>query len=564
MTNLRMPLAFRSSSLAPLLGTALLASSLSVAPRAFAEEARQVGTTGESPAEQGRIEGTRTSSGLREFGPEATPPRTPPPLAGYHQGVFYLRDARDRFRLYPMGRLYTDALVTLGRGVADLPQGSSLSPGIFIRRGRLELAAEAGPFQVLIMGEFGPSGVDNPAGRTDTLDCSTTIRARQCDERASTIAATPSRAAIVNAFVNYAGFGPWLNLLIGQVRVPFGLENRTGDGSTPFLERSIPARISALGTGREIGIMAWGEARNRWFNWAIGVFDGDGSDRVNVDESFDAVGRVYVRPWVSGGDRWFRELQFGISARHGKRDSRLVGYDFTPMTTQGGYAFFRPTYRDAGGRLIHLIPNGLQHVGGLELYLPVGHVDIASEVFYHALEMREAVDGFQIGSPSERAGIITGPAAYVQVGYWFLGTRDIIARPGTFGPVHLDLTRVRETPEMGLQGLVRYEHIDLFYDPSSRAGVDDPNSPRGHILVQAFSLGVNYWYTRHVRLTVNWQTMVFPDSAPAAASAAGHPVQTSVQRATAPAQLLPKGVNDPARDGAHIMHELGARVGMQF
>ncbi len=57
---------------------------------------------------------------------------------------------------------------------------------------------------------------------------------------------------------------------------------------------------------------------------------------------------------------------------------------------------------------------------------------------------------------------------------------------------------------------------------------------------------------------------MFPDSAPLTASEAGGPVQTSTQRAVAPAQLLAKGVDDSARDSAHTLNEVQVRVGVQF
>ena len=47
---------------------------------------------------------------------------------------------------------------------------------------------------------------------------------------------------------------------------------------------------------------------------------------------------------------------------------------------------------------------------------------------------------------------------------------------------------------------------------------------------------------------------------PTKATVDGGPVQTSTQRALAPGNTLGAGVNDSARDGAHILHELLFRV----
>jgi hypothetical protein len=73
---------------------------------------------------------------------------------------------------------------------------------------------------------------------------------------------------------------------------------------------------------------------------------------------------------------------------------------------------------------------------------------------------------------------------------------------------------------------------------------------------------VNYWLTKHVRLTANYMNYSFPDSEPVSPSVKGGVHQTAEQRALAPAQLLTKGVDDEARSNAHHLNELMFRVGV--
>jgi hypothetical protein len=88
----------------------------------------------------------------------------------------------------------------------------------------------------------------------------------------------------------------------------------------------------------------------------------------------------------------------------------------------------------------------------------------------------------------------------------------------------------------------------------------DTKNADGNIKVNAFSLGFNYWATRHIRLTANYVLNMFPDSAPTSASAMGGPVQSSTNRAIAPGNTLGKAVNDDARDNAHVLHEFLLRA----
>ena len=52
------------------------------------------------------------------------------PLAGWHNGYFFLRDRHDNFRLYLQGRLQVDSVLYFGPGVPE----SSLKDTIFSAR----------------------------------------------------------------------------------------------------------------------------------------------------------------------------------------------------------------------------------------------------------------------------------------------------------------------------------------------------------------------------------------------------------------------------------------------
>ena len=99
---------------------------------------------------------------------------------------------------------------------------------------------------------------------------------------------------------------------------------------------------------------------------------------------------------------------------------------------------------------------------------------------------------------------------------------------------------------------------------AARGGTPDAKNVDGDIKVNVISAGVNYWATRHMRVTVNYMLNMFPDSAPTKASSSNGPAWSSSQRALAPGNQLPVGVNDEARDDAHTLHEVTARVAVAF
>ncbi len=487
------------------------------------------------------------------------------PNAGYHNGFFYLRDATDSFRFYPQGRLHIDGYVPLGRGVTQLPAGSSMNPGFFIRRARVEFSAEFKKWQAVMMAELGPTTIDNTNARGATLDCvpDAATREKTCSPRSSAVDSPAQRAAIINGYINYAA-ASWFNAQVGQFRIPFTLEHRTGVNVIPFLDRSMTVRLVGPPTGRDLGAMVWGDGPSRTFHYGVALLTGDGADRTNVDARFDGTGRIVVRPFATSDSSLLKDLQIGGSLRGGSRDNKLVGYDVSPLTTQGGYAYWRPTYRDAQQKLIHIIPSGLQLAYAGEVYAPLGRFDVTGEMVGINHHTREAEDGFQLTGTSARFGAMRGFGYYAHIGIWALGGREVLPKPGYMGPPHVDFTKTIKLPEHSLQLVARWEQIRIRYSGADREGVGDAKTPDGDIRVDALGLGANYFFTRHIRVTLNYFHYWFPSSAPTTPSSPGAPQQTANQRAVAPAQGLDKGVDDDARNSAHGLHEVNLRVALQF
>jgi hypothetical protein len=244
--------------------------------------------------------------------------------------------------------------------------------------------------------------------------------------------------------------------------------------------------------------------------------------------------------------------------RYGTRDSYWAYYDYPSMTTQGNYQFWK-----AGYGTMRIIPAGAQLGLAGELRVPIDQFDLTGEFVYVKNGTREAPDG-QEDKISYRKGDLEGYAYYVQAG-WTFGKRDINGLPGYENPAHVDLQKKDPPPAHAVQLLVRWEQLHTKYSSADRAGTFDPMSNiDGDIRINAFSFGANYWASKHVRLTVNYVLDMFPDSAPTKATTMGGPVQSSSQRALAPGNTLDPGINDNARDNAHLLHEVLGRVAVAF
>jgi phosphate-selective porin len=479
------------------------------------------------------------------------------PLAGYHNGLFFLRDHHDNFHLYIQGRMHLDWYSYAGGGVPE----TTLKPTLFVRRVRPEVTGEfLGHWRFMIAGDFGATALDNPKGTNETQAAAPGVAPTATTGKYASAETTKLGAQATDVFINYRQ-APIFNVMLGQMDAPFMMENRTSDKYIPFMERSLAVRAVGIPTNKEIGAMFWGETADRLFFYSLGPYMGDGQNRTNVDSRFDVIGRTFVHPLAASSmakDNPLRDLQVGASFHYGSRDKKWVYYDYPGLSTQGAYTFWSPTYTGANGAT-HIIPAGDQIGVAAELRVPVGRFDLTAEGVYIKNGTREAIEGFQ-ATNSERFGDIKGTSYYVMLDYWALGKRDINGVPGYGNPPRLDFSK-SDPPEapQALQLLAKWEQVSLTYSSASRAGVVDPKNIDGDIKVNAFSLGATYWATKHIRVSLNYVYNMFPDSAPTSASAPGGPTQTSTNRALAPGNTLGKGIDDGARDGAHDLHEILAR-----
>jgi hypothetical protein len=490
------------------------------------------------------------------------PPPTPAwmaddggPLAGNKNGLFFLRDAHDNFRLFVQGRAQIDFYSYAGPGVTD----TTLKPTLFLRRIRPEISGDFfGHFWWMFAGDFGATALDNPRGTNETSAAAPGAAPSAASGRFASAQTNRVSAAPTDVFVSYR-CGSLVNAQIGQFDANFMMENRTSDKYIPFMERSLAVRAVGIPTNKEIGLMLWGETENKLVYYSLGLYDGDGQNKLNVDARLDTMGRVFVHPLYYMHDSPLKDAQIGASVRYGSRDKDYVNYDYPGLSTQGNYTFWQSTYGGAGGNT-HIIPSGDQLGVAGELRVPISMFDVTSEVVYIDNHTREAIEGFE-ATNSERFGQMKGVSYYAQLGMWPLGNRDINGVPGYQNPPKLDFKKPDPVqPAHALQLLVKWEQVFLKYDSASRGGVADAKNIDGRIRADALSLGANFWFTKHVRLSANYVLNMFPDSAPVKPTTATSPAQTTDNRALAPGNTLGIGVNDGARDSAHVVHEILARV----
>ena len=401
--------------------------------------------------------------------------KPPPVVAGFSGGNFFIRSRDGAFRLSPSLRLQVDAYAFAPDFEAPGQPGHTL----FVRRARPELFG--GLFhervQFMVAGDF----ADMPNGLAST-----------------------DNFLIFN-------FCSWLRVQVGQFDLPFTQENRTSDRYIEFLERSFVVRN--LGTAnKEPGIMVFGGPESHWLYYSVGLFNGDGMNLRNLDDSFDLVGRFFLRP-LAHVDALLDRVQIGGSFAWGERSLTNSPYlgGATPrgggwLTTSSNYPLFFTEYSGADGKgtRLGLVPEGSVSRAAAEISLPIGPFALRSEYIYLNSDVDENI--LDIGAPLRIGGKLNAHGVYALLSFWPLGDSRILPDAGVQGAPLFDATGRAPRRALNLQLSVRFDYVWARYRAGEDAGTHSLGASQIMDTYEFWDLafGVNIWWTRHVRLSLNY------------------------------------------------------------
>ena len=304
-------------------------------------------------------------------------------------------------------------------------------------------------------------------------------------------AANPT-PVIQDANLNYRN-APWLQLRAGKFKSPVGLEQLQSDPVTLFNERALP---SSLTPNRDIGFQVWGDLAGGIASYAAGVFNGVGDGRnigtADFEDNREFAGRLFFHPFKKSNTASLQGLGVGVGGSWGD----VSGLNGLPATTGGvlpGYAtdgqqqFF--AYNPTTGVVLadgdhwRLSPQAYYFNGPFGL---LGEYVISNQRVSNAAAL--AADELQHTSWQVSASwVLTGEdATYAGV----TPRKPLDLRNGTWG---------------AFQVVGRYAELDidddtfpLFSNPATSASQ-----------AQAWSVGLNWYLNKNVRLNANYSHTTF-------------------------------------------------------
>lgn len=426
--------------------------------------------------------------------PTVQPPAPAPlaqlePLAGFSDGIPFLRSPDGDFVIFPGAQFQVDGYFF--RGKDKTPNDT-----VLLRSARLDLGGWVGPwFFFFLSGEFA---------------------------QAPAASAAPVAPANLLTADEYVALAPWKNLAVlqvGQFNAPFTLENRVSSKYTDFMERSITVRAFGIPENRELGAMLHGFNDERFFYYSIGAFDGDGQNFKNADGHFDWMGRAWFAPLALAGAGPLHDVEIGASFWTGERGNTLAP---ATQTTQAGFAFFNtaaftatPTGATAA-QSIQLRQNGDLHAFAVEVNAPIAHRYGARGEFVwkHSALSEESIASSGAGTVLGGADL-KGTSLYGEAWVWLFGDDRIVGDQQSVGGLPRYTKFGARRIQDGLVVSLRYEHLDeTLGEDATATALKLGNKAVGQTKVDSGELGLTYWHSKRARATFNYVVNHFGGNAP--------------------------------------------------
>ncbi len=282
---------------------------------------------------------------------------------------------------------------------------------------------------------------------------------------------------------------PELSFTAGKFKGPVGLEQLYPVPALSFNERGL---VSSLVPSRNIGVAVSGELAGGRVEYAAGVFNvaGDGRNPDNVDFGDDKeyAGRLFFRPFLPAENKWLKDLGFGVGGSYSQISSNAVGLPATRggrlpgYTTPAGQQFF--AYNPLAGPVVgdgsfwRVSPQLEYRVGPFGL---LGEYAISRHAVYNSTTFRSADlehHAWQVAAQ----WVLTGERAS------FTGitpSRPFSLSGGGWGAWQL---------------VGRYGQLDI--DDGAFQGFANPATSASQ--ATSWSVGVNWWLNRNVRLLTSF------------------------------------------------------------
>jgi phosphate-selective porin OprO/OprP len=321
------------------------------------------------------------------------------------------------------------------------------------------------------------------------------------------------KAIVQDAFVT-ARFEPWLQLTVGKLKAPVGLERLQSAADIRFIERGLP---TDLVPNRDIGVQLGGALAAGRLTYSLGFFNGvaDGtSSDSNATPDFssdgrgDVAARIFAQPFLHAANAALTGLGFGIAGTYGRAAGSPDNTLLASYKTSAQQTFFSYRASTAATQALPALNNGAYASGerlrlAPQLYYYVGPVGFLGEY----TRVREAVA--RANGAVTRSALLTNSAWQAQFSWLLTGERE------SFGSVTPNVPfRVGDPGWGALELVARVQGLTV--DPQAFAGGSNSLAKPASSAqsARAAGIGINWYLNRNLKWALDYELTRFKGGAP--------------------------------------------------
>lgn len=293
------------------------------------------------------------------------------------------------------------------------------------------------------------------------------------------------KAAILDAYADLR-VRTWLKLRLGKFKPPIGLERLQSEQNTLFIERAFPTDLVPT---RDVGAQVQGDVVNGALTYSLGVFNGAPDGAVGDDdtnESKDVVARIFLRPFRCAESGALKDVGIGVAASYGRQSGTAQAPNLPTFRTPSQQVMF--SYVSA------VVASGPHYRIVPQLHAYIGSFGLLSE---YAISSQRVVRDTSDAQLTHRAWHVS--TSYVVTGEAASYEGVVPSHPVRFAKGHPGAIEVA----------VRYE--ELLVDDNAFPTFADPTASVRR--ARAFDLGLNWFLTRNLRASINFDHTDFTGGA---------------------------------------------------
>jgi phosphate-selective porin OprO/OprP len=285
-------------------------------------------------------------------------------------------------------------------------------------------------------------------------------------------------------------YWPEAQLMFGQFKVPYSMEELHSDNWIDFVERSLANKIAP---SRDVGAMIHGGLADELLYYQAGIFNGYKLNQVvDVDGGKDGSLRLVLAPFKKSS-RWFVEgLRLGGSITYGNEE--LKNDDWW---NSGDWS-------TAAGTKYLVMADGVFQDGtrtriGAELYWDWGSLALKAEY------MNVDFEGLQVGTLINDYDV---EGAYISLDYWLTGEKHAYKKGAPARVVPIENFELGGSGWGAFQIGARYEFVEADEGLLDQGYVD---ATQYTDRADGFTIGLNWYPNEMIRLMLNYYHVKFED-----------------------------------------------------